>query len=124
MRFSPVHSSNPTLVTHRFSRATRCRPEAWKPSTKIDQILRALLQLLEEPNRAYRLPSLAGLKMLTLDVVTAEDALVGSIAEVYRNDKAAHDREAKHATQKARGLPFLRALQWSRLTRSFQYASG
>ncbi|SCZ97728.1 BZ3500_MvSof-1268-A1-R1_Chr4-3g07410 [Microbotryum saponariae] len=41
------------------------KAEAWKPSTKIDQVLRALVQLLQEPN--------------------ADDALVATIAEVSRS---------------------------------------
>ncbi|KPV76054.1 uncharacterized protein RHOBADRAFT_43493 [Rhodotorula graminis WP1] len=57
--------------------------EAWKPSTKIEQILRALVQLLQEPN--------------------PDDALVASIAEVYNTDRAQFTKNAqewvkKHAT--------------------------
>ncbi|GAA5835647.1 hypothetical protein JCM9279_004603 [Rhodotorula babjevae] len=59
------------------------KSEAWKPSTKIEQILRALVQLLQEPN--------------------PDDALVASIAEVYNTDRAQFTKNAqewvkKHAT--------------------------
>ncbi|KAH8925746.1 ubiquitin-conjugating enzyme [Atractiella rhizophila] len=56
------------------------KPDQWKPSTKIDQVLRALSQLLAEPN--------------------PEDALVASIAEVYSNDKAKFTKEAQAYVQK------------------------
>ncbi|GJN88397.1 hypothetical protein Rhopal_001363-T1 [Rhodotorula paludigena] len=48
------------------------KSEAWKPSTKIDHILRALVQLLQEPN--------------------PDDALVASIAEVYNQDRATFNK--------------------------------
>ncbi|KAK4048702.1 hypothetical protein OIO90_005695 [Microbotryomycetes sp. JL221] len=56
------------------------KAEAWKPSTKIDQVLRALVQLLEEPN--------------------PDDALVASIAEVFTNDRAKFDQNAQDWVQK------------------------
>ncbi|KAI5480275.1 ubiquitin-conjugating enzyme E2 D/E [Pseudohyphozyma bogoriensis] len=56
------------------------KAEAWKPSTKIDQVLRALLQLLEEPN--------------------PDDALVASIAELYNSDKAAFRKNAQEWVKK------------------------
>ncbi|TNY19858.1 ubiquitin-conjugating enzyme/RWD-like protein [Rhodotorula diobovata] len=54
--------------------------EAWKPSTKIEQILRALVQLLQEPN--------------------PDDALVASIAEVYNSDRAQFNKTAQEWVKK------------------------
>lgn len=56
------------------------KSEAWKPSTKIEQILRALVQLLQEPN--------------------PDDALVASIAEVYNQDRAAFNKTAQEWVKK------------------------
>ncbi|GAA5856866.1 hypothetical protein JCM5353_007303 [Sporobolomyces roseus] len=56
------------------------KAEAWKPSTKIEQILRALVQLLQEPN--------------------PDDALVASIAEVYNADRAQFNRNAQEWVKK------------------------
>lgn len=56
------------------------KAEAWKPSTKIDQVLRALIQLLEEPN--------------------PDDALVASIAETYNTDRAQFTKNAQDWVKK------------------------
>ncbi|BGO97870.1 Ubiquitin-conjugating enzyme E2-16 kDa [Rhodotorula toruloides] len=56
------------------------KSEAWKPSTKIEQILRALVQLLQEPN--------------------PDDALVASIAEVYNQDRATFNKNAQEWVKK------------------------
>ncbi|GAA5950045.1 hypothetical protein JCM21900_001375 [Sporobolomyces salmonicolor] len=56
------------------------KAEAWKPSTKIEQILRALVQLLQEPN--------------------PDDALVASIAEIYNQDRAAFNKTAQDWVKK------------------------
>ncbi|GAA6063442.1 hypothetical protein JCM10212_005615 [Sporobolomyces blumeae] len=60
------------------------KAEAWKPSTKIEQILRALVQLLQEPN--------------------PDDALVASIAEVYNADRSAFNKTAQEWVKKVRCL--------------------
>ncbi|KAK4053690.1 hypothetical protein OIV83_001346 [Microbotryomycetes sp. JL201] len=56
------------------------KAEAWKPSTKIDQVLRALVQLLIEPD--------------------PDDALVASIAEVYNTDRSKFDQTAQEWVNK------------------------
>ncbi|GAA5937743.1 hypothetical protein JCM1841_004775 [Sporobolomyces salmonicolor] len=56
------------------------KAEAWKPSTKIEQILRALVQLLQEPN--------------------PDDALVASIAEIYNQDRASFNKTAQDWVKK------------------------
>ncbi|POY74412.1 putative Acid-D-amino-acid ligase [Rhodotorula taiwanensis] len=56
------------------------KSEAWKPSTKIEQILRALVQLLQEPN--------------------PDDALVASIAEVYNQNRPLFNKTAQEWVQK------------------------
>ncbi|GAA6026828.1 hypothetical protein JCM8097_005889 [Rhodosporidiobolus ruineniae] len=56
------------------------KSEAWKPSTKVEQILRALVQLLQEPN--------------------PDDALVASIAEVYNQDRPTFDKTAQEWVKK------------------------
>ncbi|GAA5944557.1 ubiquitin-conjugating enzyme E2 [Sporobolomyces koalae] len=56
------------------------KAEAWKPSTKIEQILRALVQLLQEPN--------------------PDDALVASIAEIYNTDRAQFNATAQEWVKK------------------------
>ncbi|GAA6058302.1 hypothetical protein JCM3770_003727 [Rhodotorula araucariae] len=61
------------------------KSEAWKPSTKIEQILRALVQLLQEPN--------------------PDDALVASIAEVYNADRAQFNKTAQEWVKKVRLPP-------------------
>ncbi|SCV69066.1 BQ2448_2086 [Microbotryum intermedium] len=61
------------------------KAEAWKPSTKIDQVLRALVQLLQEPN--------------------PDDALVAAIAEQYNKERLAFNKTAQEWVKKVR--------QWS-----------
>ncbi|KDE08078.1 hypothetical protein MVLG_01778 [Microbotryum lychnidis-dioicae p1A1 Lamole] len=56
------------------------KAEAWKPSTKIDQVLRALVQLLQEPN--------------------ADDALVATIAEQYTKDRLAFNKTVQEWVKK------------------------
>jgi len=56
------------------------KPDAWKPSTKIDTVLRSLVQLLAEP--------------------APEDALVASLAELYQSDKKAYEKQAQVATKR------------------------
>ncbi|ORY78478.1 ubiquitin-conjugating enzyme/RWD-like protein [Leucosporidium creatinivorum] len=56
------------------------KAEAWKPSTKIDAVLRALVQLLEEPN--------------------PDDALVASIAEIYNTDRKQFTKNAQEWVKK------------------------
>ncbi|GAA5859157.1 hypothetical protein JCM5296_002994 [Sporobolomyces johnsonii] len=56
------------------------KAEAWKPSTKIEQILRALVQLLQEPN--------------------PDDALVASIAEIYNQDRPTFNKTAQDWVKK------------------------
>lgn len=56
------------------------KADAWKPSTKIDQVLRALVQLLEEP--------------------APEDALVAAIAEVYLKDRPTFVKNAQEYVKK------------------------
>ncbi|KAM0754057.1 ubiquitin-conjugating enzyme [Meredithblackwellia eburnea MCA 4105] len=59
------------------------KADAWKPSTKIDQVLRALVQLLEEP--------------------APEDALEAQIAEIYVKDKATFTKNAQEYVKKYAG---------------------
>jgi len=56
------------------------KADQWKPSTKIDQVIRSLVQLLEEPN--------------------PDDALVASIADVYNNDRPRFTKEAQAMVKK------------------------
>jgi ubiquitin-conjugating enzyme E2 D/E len=50
------------------------KSESWKPATKLSQVLRALYNLLEEPN--------------------PDDALQASIAEVYNKDRPRFEKTA------------------------------
>ncbi|KAE8214904.1 hypothetical protein CF319_g7361 [Tilletia indica] len=56
------------------------KAEAWKPSTKASSILMAIAQLLSEPS--------------------PDDALVASIAELYKSDRAKFDKTAAEYTKK------------------------
>ncbi|KAK0541375.1 hypothetical protein OC835_000236 [Tilletia horrida] len=56
------------------------KAEAWKPSTKASSILMAISQLLSEPS--------------------PDDALVASIAELYKSDRAQFDKQAAEFTKK------------------------
>ncbi|KAL9936244.1 hypothetical protein V8E36_005086 [Tilletia maclaganii] len=56
------------------------KAEAWKPSTKASSILMAIAQLLAEPS--------------------PDDALVASIAELYKSDRAKFDKLAAEHTKK------------------------
>ncbi|KAK0543343.1 hypothetical protein OC845_006171 [Tilletia horrida] len=56
------------------------KAESWKPSTKASSILMAISQLLEEPS--------------------PDDALVASIAETYKSDRALFDKQAAEHTKK------------------------
>ncbi|CAD6887468.1 unnamed protein product [Tilletia controversa] len=56
------------------------KAEAWKPSTKASSILMAIAQLLSEPN--------------------TDDALVASIAELYKSDRPKFDKMAGEYTKK------------------------
>lgn len=56
------------------------KPEAWKPSSKILNVLLATQQLLAEP--------------------VPDDAVESGAAEKFNNDRAGFDREAKEYTKK------------------------
>ncbi|PWN99662.1 putative UBC5-E2 ubiquitin-conjugating enzyme [Tilletiopsis washingtonensis] len=56
------------------------KSEAWKPSTKAATILLSIQQLLAEPN--------------------PDDALVASIAEMYKTDRAKFNKTAQEYTRK------------------------
>jgi len=56
------------------------KPEAWKPSSKIMNVLMATQQLLAEP--------------------VPDDAVEMSAAEKYKNDRATFNKEAKEYTKK------------------------
>ncbi|KAF9437438.1 hypothetical protein BGZ76_000701 [Entomortierella beljakovae] len=54
--------------------------DQWKPATRINQVLRALVTLLEQPN--------------------PDDPLMTDIAEIYSNDQAKFQKTAKEHTKK------------------------
>lgn len=56
------------------------KPENWKPSSKIISVLQATQQLLVEP--------------------VPDDAVETSAAEMFKNDKAKFDKDAKEYTKK------------------------
>ncbi|KAI8066410.1 ubiquitin-conjugating enzyme/RWD-like protein [Gongronella butleri] len=56
------------------------KSDAWKPATKISQVLEALAMLLEVPN--------------------PDDALVSSIAEVYNTNRNKYNKTVKEYVQK------------------------
>ncbi|ORZ02918.1 ubiquitin carrier protein, related [Syncephalastrum racemosum] len=56
------------------------KTDSWKPATRLSQVLQAILLLLEHPN--------------------PDDALVGSIAELYNTNRAKFDKTAKDYTKK------------------------
>ncbi|CAG8554168.1 16099_t:CDS:2, partial [Racocetra fulgida] len=58
------------------------KTDVWKPATKISQVLKAIADLLENPN--------------------PDDALVASIAEVYNTNKQKFVKTAKDFVKKAR----------------------
>jgi len=55
------------------------KPDAWKPSSKILNVLVAVQDLLREP--------------------VPDDALESSIADKYKNDRKAYDKQAKDMTK-------------------------
>ena len=56
------------------------KPEAWKPPTKIAAVLEFARQLLKEPN--------------------PDDAVETSIAQQYKDDRGAYEKEAKDWTKR------------------------
>ncbi|KAI9323610.1 ubiquitin-conjugating enzyme/RWD-like protein [Dichotomocladium elegans] len=56
------------------------KADVWKPATRVAQVLQAIAILLENPN--------------------PDDALVGSIAEVYNTNRAKYNKTAKEYTKK------------------------
>lgn len=56
------------------------KADQWKPSTKLEDVLRGLHQLLLEPN--------------------PDDPLIPAIAEQYRTDNAGFKKEAQEQTKK------------------------
>ncbi|CAD6574760.1 MAG: hypothetical protein CYPHOPRED_005500 [Cyphobasidiales sp. Tagirdzhanova-0007] len=56
------------------------KADQWKPSTKVEDVLRGLYQLLTEPN--------------------PDDPLIPAIAEQYRSDNAGFKKEAMEQTKK------------------------
>ncbi|KAI9479538.1 ubiquitin-conjugating enzyme E2 [Zychaea mexicana] len=56
------------------------KADVWKPATRVSQVLQAISMLLEHPN--------------------PDDALVGSIAEVYNTNRAKYNKTAKDYTKK------------------------
>ncbi|KAI8980281.1 putative ubiquitin-conjugating enzyme E2 [Pilobolus umbonatus] len=56
------------------------KPDIWKPATKLVNILQSLAQLLEHPN--------------------PDDALVGSIAEVYNTNRVKYNKIAREYVEK------------------------
>jgi ubiquitin-conjugating enzyme E2 D/E len=56
------------------------KPDAWKPSSKILNVLVAVQDLLREP--------------------VPDDALESGAAEKYKNDRKAYDKEVREATKR------------------------
>lgn len=60
------------------------KADQWKPSTRVEDVLRGLHQLLLEPN--------------------PDDPLIPAIADQYKNDNANFKKEAQEQTKKVRCL--------------------
>lgn len=63
------------------------KADQWKPSTRIEDVLRGLHQLLLEPN--------------------PDDPLIPAIAEQYKNDNASFKKEAQEQTKKVCMMSYL-----------------
>lgn len=56
------------------------KPDLWKPSTKLAAVLEFTRQLLKEPN--------------------PDDAVEAKIADLYRQDRASYEKEAREWTKR------------------------
>lgn len=72
------------------------KPDLWKPSTKLNAVLEFTRQLLKG-----KLVWFAGKEMLTnYKEPNPDDAVEAKIADLYRQDRAAYEKEARDWTKR------------------------